>query len=77
MNALTADGHAYGQTDTNTSNGVSPEFVAEKTLKAVLNNEKERLISSTQPRIAIFLRYWFPSLYFYLMSNRARKEKLC
>ena len=75
LNALTSSGHLHGKMDNNTANGYSAEFVAQKTLHAVMNHEKEIIISSPLPRLAIFIRYWFPSLYFHIMSNRARKER--
>lgn len=73
VNALTGSGTNYGQTDPNTEQGYSASFVAEKIVRAVVQKEKEVVIATALPRIAIFIRHFFPGLYFYIMAKRAKK----
>ncbi|KAG7196509.1 hypothetical protein KM043_018518 [Ampulex compressa] len=42
VNALTGSGQTYGVMDQTTKNGYTPKYVAERILKAVLKQEKER-----------------------------------
>lgn len=76
LNALTGSGAAHGQMDKATEEGYTPEFVAEKIFSAVANKQKELVVSTFLPQIAIYLRKYFPSLYFYVMERRARKAQL-
>lgn len=73
INALTETGAHYGRTDPNTEQGYSAEFVAQKIVKAVVQKEKEIVIATALPKVAIFLRHFLPGLYFYIMAKRARK----
>lgn len=74
MNALTGSGKSYGKLDETTAKGESPESVAQKILKAILRDKKDVIIAGLQPRIAMMLRYLMPSIYFYIMQRRAKKE---
>jgi len=74
MNALTSTGDNYGQMDATTANGHSPDYIAKKTVRAILNGDSEVVICSLLPRVAIFLRNFFPEIFFWLMASRARKE---
>lgn len=73
MNALTGSGVAYGKMDSTTENGYTAEYVAEQMVKAVVQKKKELVISTFLPKIAIFLRKYFPRLYFYVMACRAKR----
>jgi len=73
LNALTGSGDAHGKMDESNQKGYSAEYVAQETMKAVLKGKKDVLLSPLIPRLAIFLRYLFPGIYFLLMSHRARK----
>lgn len=73
VNALTENGTNYGQTDPSTEQGYPADFVAEKIVKAVVQKEKEVVIATMLPRIAIFLRHYLPGVYFYIMAKRAKK----
>lgn len=74
LNALTGSGDTYGHMDAATEAGYTPEFVAEKIVKAVVEKKKEIVISTLLPKIAIFLRKHLPSLYFIVMARRAKKS---
>jgi len=73
INALTANGSKYNITDETTATGLEPEIVAKTIKLAIIRNDKELLISPMLPKIAIIIRALFPNLYFYLMSNRAKR----
>ncbi|CAK9821949.1 Dehydrogenase/reductase SDR family protein 7-like [Anthophora retusa] len=73
LNALTGTGQVYGVMDKTTQEGYSPEYVAQCILKAVLKQEKDVVIASYSPKVAIYLRTLCPSLYFWIMQKRARK----
>ncbi|KAK9870495.1 hypothetical protein WA026_008052 [Henosepilachna vigintioctopunctata] len=73
LNALTETGEKHGVMDTNTANGYDPQYVSERILKAVVQKEKEVVIAGILPKIAISLRKYFPSMYFYIMTLRAKK----
>ncbi|PNF35180.1 Dehydrogenase/reductase SDR family protein 7-like [Cryptotermes secundus] len=72
VNALTGSGEAYGETDSATANGYTPEYVAEKILSAVVQCKEEMIISPVVPRLAMLIRTLAPSLYFWIMERRAR-----
>lgn len=72
-NALTGSGNQYGKMDSTTESGASPEKVAKRILKAVLRDEQDVIIAPVAPLIAYWIRHLCPSLYFYIMTRRARK----
>ncbi|CAL8094761.1 unnamed protein product [Orchesella dallaii] len=74
MNALTASGEQHGQMDASTASGLSPDVCARKIVDAIVNGDNDVVISSLLPRVAIFLRGFWPDFFFWLMANRARKE---
>lgn len=61
--------------DETTVSGYSPKEVAEDILVAVMKEDPELILSGFTPRIAIYLRTLLPSLYFYIMQNRAQRLK--
>ncbi|XP_076627252.1 dehydrogenase/reductase SDR family protein 7-like [Colletes latitarsis] len=73
LNALTGSGQVYGVMDKTTQEGYSPEYVANCTLKAILKEKKDVLVSPITPKLAIYLRTLWPSLYFWIMRKRAEK----
>lgn len=60
--------------DKTTQEGYSPKYVSDRILKAVLAEEKEVTIATFSPKVAIVLRNLFPSLYFWIMQKRAKKN---
>lgn len=73
LNALTGSGKVHGEMDHTTESGYSPEYCAQEIVKAVAQKRNELVLSSLFPRIAIFLRNFFPFLYFIIMDRRARE----
>jgi len=73
INALTGSGAQLGRMTEAINTGLSPEYLSERTLKAVINREKDIVVSPITPKAAIFLRYLAPSVFFFLMRYRARK----
>lgn len=73
VNALTETGSTYGQMDQTTEQGYSASFVAEKTVKAVVQKQQEIVIATMLPKAVIFIRRFLPRLYFYIMAKRAKK----
>lgn len=73
VNAITGSGKAYGHMDPSIEQGYSSDYVAAKIVKALVEKRKEIVIATILPRIAIFLRKYLPSIYFYIMARRARK----
>jgi len=69
-NALTDAGIAYGKMDATTAGGFSSDYVAERSVRALMNNEKEVTIASLIPRIVILIRNISPSFFFNLMAGR-------
>ncbi|KAJ8963726.1 hypothetical protein NQ314_005419 [Rhamnusium bicolor] len=76
LNALTSSGSIYGQMDSSTESGYSPDIVAEKIVRAVVEKKKEIIICTILPKLAIFLRKYIPSLYFFVMVRRAKQSSL-
>lgn len=72
VNALTGSGSTFGQTSKNIATGLSPQYVAERVMKAVKGGEKDVVISPLTPRLAILIRYLMPSLYFWIMRRMGR-----
>lgn len=73
INAVTGSGDQYGQMDASTASGLSPDTVAKKIMNAIISGEKEVLICSLLPRLAVYLRGFWPDFFFWLMASRARK----
>ncbi|XP_055954503.1 dehydrogenase/reductase SDR family member 7B [Patella vulgata] len=73
LNAVTGDGNKYGVMDKTTENGMTPEYVAQRVLEAVMYQNNDDILSSITPKIAVYLRTIAPSVFFWLMKSRARK----
>ncbi|CAK1552045.1 unnamed protein product [Leptosia nina] len=73
INALTSSGNNHGVMDKSTAQGFSAEYCATKILDMVVNKNNEAIVSQAVPRLAVYLRQAFPSLYFYIMARRAIK----
>ncbi|XP_055686595.1 dehydrogenase/reductase SDR family protein 7-like [Lutzomyia longipalpis] len=73
INALTGSGASYGKMDAATSAGANPDDMAMEILRCVLRDAKDVVLAPITPRIAYFLRYLCPPLYFWIMARRALK----
>lgn len=62
--------------DTSTASGFTPEYAAAKILNTIANKENELVVSQVIPKLAIFLRHFAPSIYFWLMKKRAEKTTI-
>lgn len=72
INAVTGSGKQYGRMDPNTENGLSSDDVALQIATAIANGDKDVIICTLLPRIAIYLRSLRPELFFWLMARRAK-----
>uniref|UniRef100_A0A224XSW4 Putative 11beta-hydroxysteroid dehydrogenase type 1 n=1 Tax=Panstrongylus lignarius TaxID=156445 RepID=A0A224XSW4_9HEMI len=75
VNAVTDSGEKYGVVDSTTAKGYSPEYVAEKILRAVIMEKKELIVSTFLPKMAILFRIISPSLFFYVIKLWAKRKK--
>ncbi len=75
VNALTASGEKFGVVTKEIASGYSPDYVAERTFKAVINEESDVVIAPVSDKGAIYLRNFLPSIFFFAMKFYARKFK--
>ncbi|XP_060696307.1 dehydrogenase/reductase SDR family member 7B isoform X2 [Hemiscyllium ocellatum] len=75
LNAVTGNGSKYGVMDKNTAEGYEPRVVAEAVLTAVCRRKKDVLLAGFLPTVAVYLRTLIPSLFFPIMTARAKKER--
>ncbi|XP_071450863.1 dehydrogenase/reductase SDR family protein 7-like [Hetaerina americana] len=74
LNALTPNGTAHGVMDETTAAGMEPEKIAEMVVNEVARGHSgDLIVSGTLPHLAILFRTLIPSLYFWIMNNRARR----
>lgn len=59
--------------DQTTASGMDPTEAAENILVATLSKHTELILAGLLPRLAILMRLLWPSLYFYIMSSRAKR----
>jgi len=71
--ALTASGEVYGEMDINQMRGYSVQYVAQNVIKCILNGNKQVILAPLYVRLAVLLKAFFPNIYFYIMSRRARR----
>ena len=50
-----------------------PNYVAQRMITSILNKDKEVLVAILLHKVAIWIRFFFPNLFFWFMSNRAKK----
>lgn len=74
VNAITSSGERYGLMDETTASGMAPEEAAKAIVAAMIKDDKQLVLAPILPRIAVWLRFVAPGLYFHLMCRRARKE---
>ncbi|XP_075969589.1 dehydrogenase/reductase SDR family protein 7-like isoform X2 [Anticarsia gemmatalis] len=71
LNAYTGSGDAHGAMDPSTAAGFTPEYAANKIVDAIVSKQKELVVSQFVPKLGIYIRHSFPSLYFWIMARRA------
>jgi short-subunit dehydrogenase len=62
-NALTGDGTAHDQMDTNTAKGLTPQAFARKALRAIAAGRDEVWIGGPREILAVYLNRFFPRLF--------------
>lgn len=73
LNALTGSGGCYGEMDAATAAGADRFELSRQILRAVLCDQKDVFIAQIAPRLAYYIRFIWPSLYFWIMGERAKK----
>lgn len=72
VNALTGDGQKNNQNDDDHRNGFSPNYVAQIMIDSIINKKNEVLIAILLHRLAIWLRFFMPNVFFQAMFMRAK-----
>lgn len=73
LNALTGTGATYGSMDEATAAGYDRFQLANEILQHVLADKKDVMIVQLAPRLAYYIRFLCPPLYFWIMEQRAKK----
>lgn len=73
LNALTGSGSAYGEMDAATATGADPLEMSQEILRSVLSDRKDVMLAPLGPRLAYYIRFLCPPLYFWIMTERAKK----
>ena len=68
-------GQFYGVKDANQERGYSVEYVAENIIKCLLAGNKQLILAPFYVRVAVLLRAFLPTIYFFIMSRRVRNKK--
>ncbi|EJW77672.1 hypothetical protein WUBG_11415, partial [Wuchereria bancrofti] len=71
--ALTTEGKPMDMDDLNQANGLTPSYAAECIINALINRNTELILAPLSHRFAIFLRWFCPTLFFYIMYRRGLK----
>jgi len=74
-NALTSTGEIYGVMDVNQEKGYTAHYVAQNIIKCILSGTQQVILAPFYVRIAVLLRAFLPSVYFYFISRRAERER--
>ena len=69
-------GQLYGVMDANQERGYSVEYVAENIINCLRADKPQLILAPFYVRIAVLLRTFLPTIYFYIMSRRAKKQKI-
>ncbi|RXM32813.1 Dehydrogenase/reductase SDR family member 7B [Acipenser ruthenus] len=75
VNAVTGNGSKYSVLDKNTAEGRDPHDIAMVMLNCVSRKKKDVLLAGVFPTLAVYFRTLCPSLFFFFMASRARKEQ--
>lgn len=72
LNALTGDGSRQNTMDEATENGLLPEYLAKKLLKAVLKKKNQVIIGGLLEVLAVYTKRFFPKI----LANKIRAIKV-
>ena len=61
--------------DSTTEQGMHPEHCALRVLQCVEQGTDELILATLLPKLAIYIRTFTPSWYFWLMQRRAQKQR--
>lgn len=61
--ALTGDGSPLNQSDTGNANGIDPDVFAEKMLRAVAKEKREKAIGGPKELFGIYMKRFFPGIF--------------
>jgi short-subunit dehydrogenase len=70
-NALTSDGKPSGQMDDNQENGMSPEDLAQRILKAIRKEEREIYVGGKE-KLGVYLKRFFPGVLAGILAKRGK-----
>lgn len=73
VNALTGSGSTYGEMDPSTAEGADRFKLSQEILQEILRDSKDVVLAPLSPRLAYYIRFLCPPLYFWIMAQRARK----
>lgn len=73
LNALTGSGNLHGKMDEATAAGADRFEMSNEILRQILSNKKDVVLAPIAPRLAYYIRFLWPSLYFWIMDQRAKK----
>ena len=62
--------------DANQERGYSVEYVAQNIIKGLLAGNQQLILAPFYVRMAVLLRAFLPTVYFYIMSRRFKNEKI-
>ena len=74
INALRDDGSKNSINDEDHTDGYSPNYVAKVIIDGICDRKKDLFISVFLHRVAVWIRFFFPELYHYLMSKRSKSK---
>ena len=75
LNAFTGSGQKYGKMDAATADGADRFEMSKEILRRVLSDGKDVILAPFAARLAYYLRFLCPSLYFWIIEQRANKLK--
>ncbi len=74
MNALTGDGSLSKLNDNKGMFSYDAGYVADAVLRSIVNGDREVIVSVWLHRLVIWLRFFMPQVYFWVMAKRAKSN---
>ncbi|MFH4974365.1 hypothetical protein AB6A40_001074 [Gnathostoma spinigerum] len=72
--ALNVEGKPTGVEDADQLRGMTPAYAAKMIYRSLINRETELVLAPLSHRLAIFLRWLYPNLYFWVMHRRSMMQ---
>ncbi|XP_006824770.1 dehydrogenase/reductase SDR family protein 7-like [Saccoglossus kowalevskii] len=73
LNAVNPDGSTYGVMDKTIETGMSPEYVADNIMKAIVTKTNDVVLGPFTHKAAIYLRTLLPTVFDMIMASRAKQ----